>query len=142
MFIAVPAACPVFICPAETEGQIQLGMGQKLVQGPLQQALPAEPVIVEAKAVDTIFSGEFNLPPLYLGNTQIVETQLTGQARLVMAHKVRFGFGYIGPFSKTSAPPSIIFRNWMKLRQVECNGFHCSMHGIKVCLSERDILLF
>ena len=49
---AVPATRPRVVGPAEREREVGLARGQHLVERPVQQPLPVEPVVVVAEAVD------------------------------------------------------------------------------------------
>ena len=53
------------------------------------------------------------------GQAQIVETEIGGQMRLIMTGEKWTGFGDIDPFGEALAPPGIVLRDGMKLREVE-----------------------
>ena len=59
---AVPAAGPRIVCPGEGEGEGGLSRGEHLVEGPVQEALPMEPVVVVAEAVDARITRKLCLP--------------------------------------------------------------------------------
>ncbi len=61
LVLAVPAAGSVFVGPAEAEGEIGLARAEDLSDGPLQQLLAAEPVVVEAEGMDAVLAGEIGL---------------------------------------------------------------------------------
>src|SRR5262249_36819145 len=58
---AVPAPRPVFVGPAEAEGEVRLSGFPDLVQRPLQQAPAVEPVMVVAEAVDAVLPRQLRL---------------------------------------------------------------------------------
>ena len=58
--------------------------------GPLEEALAVEPVVVVAEAVDAVRSGEVAcLLPRYLGQPQVVEAEVGGHVRLIVAREQR-----------------------------------------------------
>ena len=56
-----------------------------------------------------------------LFDAKIIESQICGYVRLIMTSVVRPCLGDIIPVGKSLSPPSIIFGNGMKLRQVKRN---------------------
>jgi hypothetical protein len=50
---------------------------------------------------------------------QIIEAEVSGHMRLIMAAEERLRSSYIVPFGKSLAPPCVILLNGMKLRQIE-----------------------
>ena len=61
------------------------------------------------------------LPRQHVGAGGVIKSQSAGQPRLIMADKAGNRFGDIGPFGEAVAPPMVIFRNGMELRQVKRN---------------------
>ena len=59
---AIPAPGPVFVCPADAEGKIQVRIGQHQLQREFEQPPAREPVVVVAEAVDAVFPRELDLP--------------------------------------------------------------------------------
>jgi hypothetical protein len=55
----------------------------------------------------------------YLGNSKIVETEISRQMRLVMSPELRSCPGDVGPLGKPRAPPSVVLWNGMVLRKIE-----------------------
>src|SRR5438874_9465211 len=87
----------------------------------MQKPFTIEPVMIVAKAVEPIFPGQINLCLPHFGQPQIVETKIGWQVWLVVASKERPRFHNVGPLSKPLAPPRIVFRDRVKLRQVKSN---------------------
>src|SRR6185436_7071124 len=88
MLRTIPAACPVFVCPAQTEGQVEIRIGTILVKWTFEKPFSREPVIVETKAIDPVFFGELHLAFLYFGKSKIIITQFIRQVRLIMTIKI------------------------------------------------------
>src|SRR5215472_16863137 len=58
---AVPASSPVLVCPARAERKVGLAARTHFVERSLEQAPPVEPVVVVAKAVDSVLARERRL---------------------------------------------------------------------------------
>ena len=132
--VAVPAPGPVLVGPAQGERQVQARVSQIGVQRPLQQALPVEPVVVEAEARDAGVASHGHLLSHHLGQAQVVIAQIPCQARLVVAQELRLGLGDVGPLGEALAPPGVVLRERMKLRQVEgqyARRVGRDAHGVK-----------
>ena len=119
VLVSVPAASPVLVGPAQAEGKVRSTGFQHAFQGHFQKAPPTEPVIVVAEAVDAVAAGQVGLLFHHLRDAQVVIAEIRGLARLVMALVIRLGLGHIDPFRETRAPPLVVFRDRMELRQIE-----------------------
>ena len=131
LFLAVPAAGPVFVGPAEAEGQVEAGVGEDLAQGPVEEAVAAKPVVVVAEAVEAVFVGEAHLLALHFDEAQVVKAEGAGQARLVVAEVLGVGLGDVGPFGEARTPPAVVLGDGVKLRQVKGEGAEGQVGGIK-----------
>ena len=116
---AIPAPAPVFVGPADAERKIRPTGLYNFVQRPVQQALAGEPIVVVAETVNPVLPGQGSLFFPDFGKSQVVETQIRGQPWLVVADEVGHGLSDVGPFGEALAPPAIIFRDRVVLRQVE-----------------------
>ena len=54
-----------------------------------------------------------------LGQPQVVEAEVGGQRRLVVPAEERSGRADVGPLGEAGAPPLVVLRDRMELRQVE-----------------------
>ena len=118
-FKAIPGAGPIFIGPAEAEGKVRRTGGEDFIEGAFQQMPSIEPIVIIAKPVNTVFAGKGGLSGASFRKAEIVIAEVGGNAGLVVARKERFGATDVGPFSKAAAPPLIVFRNGVVLREVE-----------------------
>ena len=61
-----------------------------------------------------------------LGQAEVVEAQVGRDVRLIVAGKQRCSARDVGPFGEAPAPPLVVLRSGVKLRQVEGDesGFH------------------
>src|SRR4029077_10024872 len=89
----------------------------------VQQLFPLKPVVVIAEAVDTIEPRQLYLPGLNLRQAQVVKSQLTRQTRLMVPLELRLTTRDRRPLREALPPPSVVFGNRMKLRQVESDQF-------------------
>ena len=119
VFRAVPAARPVLVGPHQAERQVDARVRQQRLQGPVQQAAAVERVHVEHEAVDAGAAGHVRLPPQHLRAVQAVEAQVARDARLVVPGEARQGAADVGPFREALAPPGVVLRDGVELRQVE-----------------------
>ena len=115
----VPAARPVFVGPADAEGEGAGAAVHQILQRAVQDAAALEPVVVIAEAVDAVAAGQFELRIGGVGQAQVVVAQAGGPARLQVAFKQGFCGCDVGPFGEAFTPPFVVFRNRMELRQVE-----------------------
>src|SRR5262245_11498848 len=120
LLTAVGAARPVLVRPAQTERKRQGGILEMSQQGQLEQTLPGKPVEVVAEATQTVLLGQLDLTPLHRLHAQVVEAQLTGQARLMLALDLWQPTRHIGPLREALAPPLITLGRWVELGQIEC----------------------
>ena len=74
-----------------------------------------------------MFAGELGLLFTDFVEAEIVKPKFPGQLRLVVAGKLGPGFGHIGPLGESLAPPVVVFRNGMELRQIEGDRLHSAV---------------
>jgi hypothetical protein len=79
---------------------------------------------MKAESPHTIVAGQFRLSSHDIGQPQVIEPEFSGQMRLVVPGETGDGLGDVCPLGKAPAPPSVIFRNRMVLREIEGNEFH------------------
>ena len=110
---------PVVVGPTEAEGKVGLAAGEHFVERPFQQ-LPAiaEPIVVVAETLQPSFACQLCLLLAYFRQAQVVEAQVGGDARLVVAAEQRLGLGHVGPFREALAPPLVVLWNRVVLREV------------------------
>ena len=101
----------------------------------LEQLLAAEPVVVVAKAMDSVLAGEIGLLLADFRKAQFVVAEVCGKMGLVMAWKERGSLGYIAPLGESRAPPLVVFRDWMVLGEVEGEEFR--FHWMEDCSLSR-----
>ena len=58
-----------------------------------------------------------------LGDSKVIEAELTGKFRLSMAREQRLAAGDDGPLGEPFAVPSVVLGHLMKLRQVKGEHF-------------------
>src|SRR6185369_14517442 len=113
---AVPATRPVFVCPADAEGERARPTTHEVVERALKNALPFEPVVVVAEAVNAIPPRKLELSVGRFGEAQVVVAQARRAARLKMAVEERLAPANVGPFREPFPPPLVVFRRGVKLR--------------------------
>ena len=117
----VPTSAPVFVCPAKAKQQIQIFIFQIVGNRGFQQTLAAKPVEIETEALYSIQLGQFDLTDLYIWVQQIVIAEFSGEARLIMAFKLRKRRTNIAPLSEPLTSPFIVFWNRVKLGKVKAD---------------------
>ena len=111
---------PGVVGPAQTERKVRLPAGNHFIEGTLQQlAAVSEPVVVVAEAFDARFARQRGLRFARFWKTQVVKAQVSRDARLHMPAEQGLGRHYIGPFREPGAPPRIVFRNRVELREIK-----------------------
>src|SRR5205085_8856589 len=131
--LSIPAPRPVLVCPAETERKIECRILEQALDRTLEQTTAAEPVVVEAEAIDPVALGECGLLDIRVPEAKIVESQVAGQARLIMTSKNRPRSGDVSPLGKALAPPHVVLRHGVKLRQIKSNDARL-VEGVDLCL--------
>ena len=115
---AVPAPGPVLVGPHQAERQLEPVVGEQRLQRPVQQPLAVEPVEVEHEALDAGLAGHRRLPAQHRGALQPVVAQVARDAGLVVAGEARQAARHVGPFGEALAPPLVVARHGVELRQV------------------------
>ena len=120
-FATVPAARPVLVGPHQTKRLINV-VGKKPVEWSLHQPMSVEPVVIKAECLNTCGPSEGRLCLQGIGIVQICVPEITWNTRLVVPSKPWHCTRDVSPLGKACAPPRIIFRKGMKLRQIKSNG--------------------
>src|SRR5581483_645977 len=110
---------PVLVGPADAEREVGTPAPEHLVERPLEEAPAAEPIVVVAEPVNAVRAGELRLLVAHLRDPEVVEPELGRQVGLVVALEPRPGRGDVRPLGEARAPPPVILRDRMELRQVE-----------------------
>ena len=86
----------------------------------LEQPLAAEPVEVEAEPAEPVQLGELGLPlhHAFVGE-QIVVAEFSRFVGLIVTFELRRRRAHFGPLGEARAPPVVVLRDRMKLRQVK-----------------------
>ncbi len=123
LILTVPAAGPVFVGPAEAEGEIGLARAEDLCDRALKQLLTAEPIVVIAEAINAVKASEIGLLLADFRKAQIVVAEICGEMGLVVAGEERRGSGHVAPLGETRAPPLVIIWNGVVLGEVKGKKF-------------------
>ena len=121
---AIPMPRPVLIGPAEAELNVDLRMRPQHLQRAIQQPPRAEIIVIDHPAIHAITRRQTGLRGQRLRQAEIVKTQIAGQMRLIMPLIARHRPRHIGPFREALAPPEIVLRCGVELRQEECQHPH------------------
>src|SRR5689334_6331544 len=93
----VPASGPVFVGPAETKWDGQLGVGEQLVHWAFEQPLPAEPIVVKAEPVDAELPRQIDLLPHDVFELEIIEAESPREPRLIVPVKRGLSADHVPP---------------------------------------------
>ena len=94
------------------------------VERALEQAAAVEPVMVVAEAADAVFSCERRLRRSGSGSAGRSSRGQRGTCGWTVAEKCGRALDDVRPFGETLAPPGIVLRNGMELREVESDQSH------------------
>jgi hypothetical protein len=117
--ISIPHTSPALVSPTDTERKIGAAALKHLSQWALKQPSPGEPVVPVDEALNTCPSCQVGLGFPSFGNTEIIETEIGWQVRLVVSAKKGSCACGVRPFSESASPPLVILGNRMELRQIE-----------------------
>src|SRR5204863_6098762 len=95
------------------------GIGEQIENRRLEEERAVEPVVVVAEAMDPVRARQSRLVVAGLPAPQVVEAQIGGKMRLMVARKDRSATHHVGPLRETRAPPPIVLGDRMELRQIE-----------------------
>ena len=115
---AVPPPCPILVGPHQAKRKIHARLGEHRLGRRLQQAAAVEPVEIMHEAEQPGIARHRHLAAHRCGAVQRVVAQVARHPRLVVALEARHGAGDRSPFGEAGAPPFVIFRYRMELRQV------------------------
>jgi len=116
---AIPAARPVFVCPADAEWEIGLTAREHRRERTFEQAPAREPVAVVAERRYAVLACEGGLARTRGRVAQIVTTELARRVRLIVVGEARLRSHDVAPLGEAFTPPAVVFRDRMVLRQVE-----------------------
>ena len=122
--IGIPGlGIPRVVCPAEAEREVGFAAADHVVEHFVEQALASpEPIMPIAEALDASLACQLSLLLSGLRHTKVVETQVAGDARLIVPGEKRDGTSHVGPFREAWLPPLVVLRRRIELRQIECYG--------------------
>src|SRR6266478_5696649 len=116
---AIPNARPILVRPAKAKREVRVTRSQHFVERTSKKPFACKPVVIVAKAGDSILPRQFGLRFARFRNTKIIKTEIGGQMRLIMPAKQRTCFRDVRPLSKSFAPPCVILGYRMILRQIK-----------------------
>ena len=119
----VPAAGPVLVCPADTEGKIGPAGFQNPPDWQVEEHLPCKPIVIETESENAVGARKTCLFFEHLCLAQIVIAKTCRDARLIVSWELRSAPSHICPFREAGSPPRVVLRDGMKLRQVKGDGF-------------------
>ena len=122
---AVPRAGPRLIRPGEREPDVGLAAGEHLPERTIEDAVaPAEPVVPVDERLDAVAPRELGLGVTGLGHPQVVEAEVGGKGRLLVAAEERSRARDVGPLREARTPPFVVLGDREELRKVEgeCAG--------------------
>src|SRR5262249_30464698 len=83
---SVPRACPVVVCPGEAVRKVGTPVFEHFMEGALKHsASTAKPVVPIAEGMNSVLSGQACLCVARFRKAKVVEAELPGQFRLVVA---------------------------------------------------------
>src|SRR5262249_16671442 len=127
--VPVPPPGPVFVRPAQAEGEVRLARHQDLGKGAFEEAFALKPIMVVTEPVYAVFPGQVGLRLACFGQTEVVEAQVRRQMRLAMPAKQRPRSGDVGPLREAFSPPFIVLGNGMELREIKRDQAHFRRGG-------------
>jgi hypothetical protein len=116
---SVPASPPFLVHPADAERERAGASLHEIVQRPVEQPAAVEPIVVIAKGIHAVSSGQLELLIHGLGQSQIVIAESRRLSRLQVPSPERLRRRNVAPFGETSTPPAIVLGDGMVLRQVK-----------------------
>ena len=92
----IPCARPVLVRPHDAKVLVDLFF-HKCVQRRIHQTLAIEPVVVKAERIDARITRQTRLLVQHRGIVQVIKTEITRDARLVVTSKARGAARHIAP---------------------------------------------
>ena len=93
--------------------------GQHLGEGPFEQPLPGEPVVVVDEARQPVAAGQVGLAQADVGVAQVVVVTAGRHVGLVVAAEPGPGLAHLVPLGEPLAPPLVVLRGGVELGEVE-----------------------
>ncbi|MNV08404.1 hypothetical protein D3C71_988680 [compost metagenome] len=123
-FIAIPAAGPILVRPAEAVGHLHIGIRQQHLGRILQDHLAGEPVVIEHLPMHAGFLHQLCLLAQRVRRIEhVVADVVMRDVLLIMAFEQGLRRADLGPFGESLAMPFVIQRRRMELRQVVGQDF-------------------
>ena len=140
---AVPPAGPVLVRPHQAEREIERRFRQIRLERRLQQPAAVEPVEILHEAKQPGRARHFYLLPHHryaVGRgAQRVMPKIAWDARLIMPLEPRHGARDRGPFGEAVAPPGVVLRHGMELRQVIGEHFRAPHRAPRQCVKILEV---
>ena len=122
---------PVMVRPCEAVAHLQVQIEHQL-RGRFQQSLSiAEPVIPDQEAADAMRAGDTVLQLDGIAAQQAVFPKGRNRPTDALPAVMGSSILQVAPFGESGAPPGVIFRNDMKLRQVVGEAERRVWHGVR-----------
>ncbi len=115
----VPATRPVLVRPAHAEREIGRPARDHLLERTLEQALAVEPVEVVAEPVHAVCLRECGLRVRDARVGEVVVAERARRPGLLVAGEQRLRPAHVRPLGEAFAPPEVVLRDPVELRQVE-----------------------
>src|SRR5581483_5335458 len=107
----------------------------------VQKTRAAEPVHVVAEAVHAVLAGERRLPRAHARVGEVVIAELARKLRLLVPREVGLRAAHVRPFGEAFAPPAVVLRNAMELREIEGDDAHVGRVDRPALVTRRAALL-
>src|SRR5579871_563202 len=133
----IPLSSPILVRPTQTKRKINILILQHVPQWKIKEYPASKPIEIVTESVNSVLLCQLCLTTLHLWQPKVVEAELSRQVRLVMTGKRRSRLTYVRPFRKSRSPRLIIFRDRVKLWQVERDAAHRAGNGPG--LGERNV---
>ena len=88
--------------------------------------MTVEPIVIVTESRQPVAFGQRRLLLAHFGHTQVVEPEIGRQVGLVMPPEERPCLHHVAPLRESGAPPPVVLRERVVLRQVE--GDHSFWH--------------
>ena len=129
--LGVPVARPLFVGPAQGEGEVGGAGLQDLFERALEESFPVEPVVVVDESGDPVLTSQVGLGLTDLRKAEVVVAKFGGDVRLVVPRKEGLRLVHVGPLGKPLAPPLVVLGDRVVLREVEGQGLRCVLARVR-----------
>ena len=122
---AIPGAGPILVGPADAEWKVGPALCEQAVERLFEKSPAVEPVVVEAETVDPMTAGHVGLP---LEDSAVIEIVVANvgmrHMRLLVPAIHGAATADVSPLGEPVAPPKVVLRDAVELRQVHGDGPH------------------